>query len=99
MTRTIYQNNLNADKYLEVIRYGCGHYHIVQFMRWGSIVNKIGSRTGRRCRWTKKNLQNSCRTTTRPRRSRSGWCTRAESGSTRQHKEDKHEEGRHHRVQ
>lgn len=57
MTRTIYQNNLNADKYLEVIRYGCGHYHIVQFMRWGSIVNKIGSRTGRRCRWTKRNLQ------------------------------------------
>ena len=52
-----YRNNRNENKYIEVVRYGCGHYHVVQFMKWGSLINKIGSRTGRRSRWTKEHLQ------------------------------------------
>ena len=56
MQRKIYQNKRNNDKYLEVVRYRCGHYYVVQFMKWGSLVNKLGSRTGRRGRWSKEYL-------------------------------------------
>ena len=57
MKRTIYQNKRDEDKYLEVVRYSSGNYYAVQFMKWGSIVNKLGSRTGRRFRWTKRSLE------------------------------------------
>lgn len=57
MERKTYRNSRNENKYLEVIHYGCGHYHVVQFMKWDNLINKIGSRTGRRCRWTKAHLQ------------------------------------------
>lgn len=57
MKRTIYQNMRDEDKYLEVVRYSSGNYYAVQFMKWGSIVNKLGSRTGRRFRWTKRSLE------------------------------------------
>lgn len=53
MTKAMYQNNRNENKYMEVVHYGCGHYHAVQFMKWGDIVNRLGSRTGRRFRWYK----------------------------------------------
>ena len=51
MTKTIYRNNRNENKFIEVVRYDCGHYHAVQFMKWGDIVNRLGSRTGRRFRF------------------------------------------------
>lgn len=57
MTRKIYRNNRNENKYLEVIHYSCGHYHVVQFMRWGTLVNKVGDLTGKRHRWRKANLE------------------------------------------
>lgn len=56
MKKTIYMNNRNSHKFIEVVRYGCGHYYAVQFMRWGQVVNKLGSRTGRRFRFTKGTL-------------------------------------------
>lgn len=56
MQRQIYRNKRNEDKYIEVIHYDDGHYYAVQFMRWGTIVNKLGSRTGRRGRWRKAKL-------------------------------------------
>lgn len=57
MERKIYRNNRNENKYLEVVHYGCGHYHVVQFTKWENIVNKLGTLTGRRHRWRKANLQ------------------------------------------
>ena len=56
MTKTIYRNNRNENKFIEVVRYDCGHYHAVQFMKWGDIVNRLGSRTGRRFRFRKGSL-------------------------------------------
>lgn len=56
MDRRIYQNNRDEDKYLEVIEYKCHHFYAVQFMKWGTIINKLGSRTGRRGRWRKESL-------------------------------------------
>ena len=56
MERKIYQNNRDEDKYLEVIKYKCHHFYVVQFMKWGTIINKLGSRTGRRGRWRKESL-------------------------------------------
>lgn len=57
MKKTIYRNNRNSHKFIEVVRYGCGHYYAVQFMQWGSVVNKLGSRTGRRFRFCKGTLK------------------------------------------
>lgn len=56
MKKTLYRNNRNANKYIEVVRYDCGHYHAVQYMKWGNVVNKLGSRTGRRFRFYKRTL-------------------------------------------
>ena len=56
MIKAMYQNNRNENKFIEVVRYNCGHYHAVQFMRVGNIINRLGSRTGRRFRWYKKPL-------------------------------------------
>ncbi len=57
MKRTeVYRNNRNEHKFIEVVRYGSGNYYAVQFMRWGDTVNKLGSRTGRRFRFTKASL-------------------------------------------
>ena len=56
MIKAMYQNNRNENKFIEVVRYNCGHYHAVQFMRFGNIINRLGSRTGRRFRWYKKPL-------------------------------------------
>lgn len=59
MKRTeVYRNKRNENKYIEVVRYGSGNYYAVQFMRWGGIVNKLGSRTGCRSRFTKASLAN-----------------------------------------
>lgn len=54
--KTIYQNKRNENKFIEVVRYSCGHYYAVQFMQWGDIVNKLGSRTGRRFRFRKGSI-------------------------------------------
>lgn len=44
MERKIYRNTRNGNKYLEVVRYACGHYHVAQFMQWGEIRNYTGGR-------------------------------------------------------
>lgn len=56
MKKQIYRNVRNGNKYIEVVHYACGHYHAVQFMQWGNITNKLGSRTGRRFRFRKQSL-------------------------------------------
>lgn len=56
MKKTIYRNNRNSNKFIEVVRYKSGNYYAVQFMQWGDVINKLGSRTGRRFRFTKKTL-------------------------------------------
>ena len=56
MKKSIYRNNRNSNKYIDVVRYGCGHYYAVQYMRWGNVINKLGSRTGRRFRFCKGTL-------------------------------------------
>lgn len=59
MKRTeVYRNKRNGNKYIEVVRYSSGNYYAVQYMRWGDTVNKLGSRTGRRFRFTKASLVN-----------------------------------------
>lgn len=57
MKKSIYRNNRNSHKFIEVVRYGCGHYYAVQFMQWGQVVNKLGSRSGRRFRFCKGTLE------------------------------------------
>ena len=56
MKKTIYRNNRNSNKFIEGVRYKSGNYYAVQFMPWGNVGNKLGSRTGRRFRFTKKTL-------------------------------------------
>lgn len=56
MEKKIYQNLRNENKFIEVVHYNCGHYHAVQFMKWGNIINKLGSRSGRRFRISSKTL-------------------------------------------
>lgn len=56
MRKQIYQNTRNKNKYIEVVRYACGHYYAVQFMQWGNVINKLGTRTGRRFRFRKQSL-------------------------------------------
>lgn len=56
MKKQIYQNVRNENKYIEVVHYACGHYHAVQFMQWDNVINKLGSRTGRRFRFRKQSL-------------------------------------------
>lgn len=59
MEEKIYRNTRNGNKFLEVVRYACGHYHVAQFMQWGEIRNYTGGRMGRRrrTRWTKADLK------------------------------------------
>ena len=59
MEEKIYRNTRNGNKFLEVVRYACGHYHVAQFMQWGEIRNYTGGRMGRRrrTRWTKTDLK------------------------------------------
>jgi len=56
MEKKIFVNNRNGNKFLEVVRYRSGNYYMVQFMQWGDVVNKLGSRSGRRFRTTKRTL-------------------------------------------
>ena len=56
-----YTNKRNPNKHLEVHHYSCGHYSAVQYMRWdntkiGTVINRIGSKTGRMFRFTNKTL-------------------------------------------
>jgi hypothetical protein len=46
-----YQNLRNLNKYLEVVRYDCGHYYACQYMQWGDIRNYTGVVRNRKCRW------------------------------------------------
>ncbi len=59
MEEKIYRNTRNGNKFLEVVRYACGHYHVAQFMQWGEIWNYTCGRMGRRrrTRWTKTDLR------------------------------------------
>ena len=52
----VYRNNRNENKFIEVVRYASGNYYAVQFMKWGAVVNKLGSRTGKRFRFRKGTL-------------------------------------------
>lgn len=52
-----YRNKRNANKYVEVRHYKCGHYSCRQYMMWDNgVKNVLGSRTGRLFRWRKKFL-------------------------------------------
>lgn len=67
MTEIIYQNIQNPNKYLNVVRYACGHYYVVQYLRWEAdetptgttVVNYTGCIRNRRCRrrWRIGNLK------------------------------------------
>ena len=50
MSRTIYRNDRNENKYLDVVRYADGHNYVDQYMAWGSVVNYNGGKMGRRHR-------------------------------------------------
>ena len=52
----VYRNTRNENKFIEVVRYASGNYYAVQFMKWGDVVNKVGSRTGKRFRFRKGTL-------------------------------------------
>lgn len=56
MEKMVYRNKHNENKYIEAVRYASGNYYAVQFMKWNGIVNKVGSRTGRRSRFRKQFL-------------------------------------------
>ena len=57
MEKRIYRNLRNEHKYIEAVRYSCGHYYAVQYMLWpNGVKNKLGSRTGRRFRFLKGTL-------------------------------------------
>ena len=56
-----YTNKRNPNKHIEVRHYSCGHYYAVQYMKWentkiGTVINKLGSRTGRMFRMSKRSL-------------------------------------------
>lgn len=51
-----FRNNRNEHKFIEAVRYNCGHYYAVQYMKFGNVINKLGSRTGRRFRFDKGTL-------------------------------------------
>ena len=67
MTEIIYQNIRNPNKYLNVVRYKCGHYYACQYLRWEAdetptgtvVVNYTGvvRNRRRRWRWRVKNLK------------------------------------------
>lgn len=64
MMMKVYVNKRNPHKYVEVVRYKCGHYYLAQSIRHsrpggGEVVNYTGSRMGRRCRkrWTVNNVR------------------------------------------
>lgn len=68
MKRSVWMNNTNQHKFIEVVRYKCGHFYVCQYMEFigfdyetgGAklIRNYTGAIRNRRCRrrWTKKNL-------------------------------------------
>lgn len=57
MEKRIYLNKRNDHKYIEAVRYSCGHYYAVQYMLFDNgVMNKLGSRTGRRFRFRKGTL-------------------------------------------
>ena len=41
-TTKIYRNKYNENKYLSVKHWKDGHYGVMQFMKWGDIVNPLG---------------------------------------------------------
>lgn len=66
MRRSIWVNIRNANKFLDVVHYKCGHYYVAQFIRWSpeesfngqEIINWTGNTRNRRLRrrWKKANL-------------------------------------------
>lgn len=58
MTTTLYRNNRNSNKYIEVKHYADGHYAWRQIMVFANgVTNYIGSRTGRFFRASKNTIQ------------------------------------------
>lgn len=67
MTESIFRNIRNKNKYLNVVHYKCGHYYVVQYMRWEAaetptgtvVINYTGCVRNRRCRqrWKLRNLK------------------------------------------
>lgn len=45
MKKALYRNKRNANKYIELVRYGCGHYYAIQKMIWGDVVSSGGRRS------------------------------------------------------
>jgi len=58
MVQTIYRNNNNFEKHLNVIHYDDGHYYFIQFMEWTNFTDegikpwsyKVGTNSMHRCR-------------------------------------------------
>ena len=58
MVQTIYRNNRNFEKHLNVIHYDDGHYYFIQFMEWTKFTDegiqpwayKVGTNCMHRCR-------------------------------------------------
>ena len=59
-TQKIYRNNRNENKYISVKHWNDGHYGVMQFMKWGDIINPTGCTlrsNGKHHRYTKKSLE------------------------------------------
>ena len=60
MIITVYQNNRNKNKYLDVKKTKCSHFYIRQYMYWkeNGVQNFIGNKKGHFSRVTRKNILN-----------------------------------------
>ena len=60
MVQKIYRNKYNENKYISVKHFSDGHYGVMQFMKWGDIINPTGCTlrsNGKHHRYTKKSLE------------------------------------------
>ena len=56
-TRDTFRNLRNPNKYIEVVRYKCGHFYVVQYMKWDNgVINYMGTKRGGHFRMTARTL-------------------------------------------
>lgn len=56
-TTDIFRNLKNPNKYIEVVRYKCGHFYVRQFMHWDNgVTNYLGTKRGGHFRMTARTL-------------------------------------------
>lgn len=58
MVITVYQNNRNENKFIEVKKTNCSHFYIRQYMKWNRVLNYMGNKHGHFSRVTRKNILN-----------------------------------------